>query len=396
MKIGYLIAGGAVLLAGGALLIHSASASSRPDSPKVEVATSDSGEPTVAVTHPSHEDLSRSVSLTAEFRPYQEVDVHAEVSGYVRQINVDVGDHVKAGDVLAVLEIPELEEDCRKADAAVLTAKQEVASAQAAFEDASAINTRLAAASRETAGLIAQQDLDTASAKARAAAANLEAAKRRVDEAQAEANRMRTMAAYSRVTAPFDGVVTKRYADTGSLIQAGTASNTQSMPVVRLAELQRLRLDFPVPESCVSDVHIGDPVEVHVISMGQTFTGHVSRFAQSVDDATRTMLTEVDVDNSDFRYTPGMYATAVLTLSSKKDALAVPIQCVSSGDKPTVLVVTPDHKVEERSVAIGMETASMAQVLSGLSESDMVVLGSRSSVPLGREVMAKEIDGGRL
>jgi multidrug efflux pump subunit AcrA (membrane-fusion protein) len=146
-------------------------------------------EPTVAVTHPTHEDLSRSVSLTAEFRPYQEVDLHAKVSGYVREIYVDVGDHVKTGDVLAVLEIPELEEDIKKAEAAVLTAQQQVQSAQAAFEDTDEINTRLIAASKEAAGLIAQQDLDTSAAKNRASAADLQAAKQRVDEAKAEAER---------------------------------------------------------------------------------------------------------------------------------------------------------------------------------------------------------------
>jgi RND family efflux transporter MFP subunit len=340
--------------------------------------------------------MSRSVSLTAEFRPYQEVELHAKVSGYVRDIYVDVGDHVKEGQVLAVLEIPELEEDLKKAEAAVLTAQQRVQSAQAAFEEKDQLNNRLLAASKEAAGLIAQQDLDTAADKDRAAAADLQAAKQTVEEAQAEEDRMRTMADYSKITAPFDGVVTRRYADTGSLIQAGTSSNTQSMPLVRLAELKRLRLDFPVPESSVSDVHIGDPVQIAVVSLGQTFSAKVSRFAQSVDDATRTMLTEVDVDNADFRYTPGMYATARLILADKKNALAIPIQCVSTGDNPTVLVLDNQHKVQERAVSVGLETPSMAQILSGLSEQDLVVMGSRSSIPLGQAALTREVDGGKL
>jgi RND family efflux transporter MFP subunit len=352
--------------------------------------------PTVAVTHPSHEDLSRSVNLTAEFRPYQEVEIHAKVAGYVQQINVDVGDHVKTGDVLAILEIPELQEDLQKADAAVLTAGQEVKSSEAAFEDSDQILTRLQAAGKEAPGLIAQQDLDTAASHNRANAANLAAAKQRVVEAQANADRMRTLLSYSKITAPFDGVVTKRYADTGALIQAGTASSTQSMPLVCLAELKRLRLDFPVPESAVADVHVGDPVEVTVVSMNQTFPAKVSRFAQKVDSSTRTMLTELEVDNADFRFTPGMYATVRLTLSEKKDALAVPIQTVSAGDHPTVLVLGKDHKVEERPVIVGLETASMAEILSGLSADDLVVMGSRSSIQLGQMATAKEMDGGKL
>jgi len=363
---------------------------------QTKILSSSNDEPTVAVTHPTHEDLSRSVSLTAEFRPYQEVEIHAKVAGYVQQINVDVGDHVKTGDVLAVLEIPELEEDLQKADAAVLTAGQEVKSAEAAFEDSDQILTRLQAASKEAVGLIAQQDLDTAAAHNRANDANLQAAKQRVAEAQANADRMRTLLSYSKITAPFDGVVTKRYADTGALIQAGTASNTQSMPLVTLAELKRLRLDFPVPESAVSGVHVGDPVEVSVVSMGKTFSAKVSRFAQKVDSSTRTMLTELDVDNADFRFTPGMYATVQLTLSEKKDALAIPIQSVSAGESPTVLVLNKDHKVEERPVTVGLETASMAEILSGLSEDDLVVMGSRSSIQLGEVAMAKEMDGRKL
>jgi RND family efflux transporter MFP subunit len=353
-------------------------------------------EPTVAVTHPTRADFSRSVNLTAEFRPYQDVDIHAKVSGYVRDIYVDVGDHVKAGQVLAVLEVPELQEDQKKAEAAVLTAQQDVQSLQAEFEEQDQINQRMIAASKSAPGLIAQQDIDTAADKARGAAAKLEAAKQRVAEAQAEKDREQTMAEYAKVVAPFDGVVTKRFADTGSLIQAGTASNTQSMPLVRLAELNRLRLDFPVPESSVADVHVGDPVEINVVSLGQTFTAKVSRFANSVDDSTRTMLTEVEVANPDFRYTPGMYATARLTLADKKDALAVPIQCVSTGTNPTVLVVDGQHKVQERPVSIGLETASQAQITSGLTEQDLVVLGSRSSAPIGQVTLAREVDGGKL
>ncbi|HEX4141224.1 MAG TPA: efflux RND transporter periplasmic adaptor subunit [Candidatus Methylacidiphilales bacterium] len=383
---------------GGAALLTLAGLSSCGAAPDATKSTADDpkDELTVAVTHPTVADLSRSISLTAEFRPYQDVDLHAKVSGYVRDIYVDVGDHVKQGQVLAVLEVPELEEDQKKAEAAVLTAQQEVQSAQARHEETDQINQRLLSASQSAPGLIAQQDLDTAADKDRAAAADLQAAKQKVAEAQAEEDRERTLADYAKITAPFDGVVTHRYADTGSLIQAGTASNTQSMPLVRLAELKRLRLDFPVPESTVSDVHVGDPVEINVISLGQTFTARVSRFAQSVDDNTRTMLTEVDVENPDFRYTPGMYATAQLTLADKKNALAVPIQCVSTGDNPTVLVLDGQHKVVERPVSVGLETPSMAQILSGLSEQDLVILGSRSSVPVGEIAVPHEVDGGKL
>jgi len=351
---------------------------------------------TVAVARVTRQDLSRSLTLTAEFKPYQEVEIHAKVAGYVKHINVDVGDHAKAGDVLATLEIPELQDDLKKAEAAVLTADQEVKSSEASFEETDQIDTRLQAAGKDAPGLIAQQELDTAAAKNRASAADLQAAKQRVVEAQANADQVRSMFAYSTITAPFDGVVTKRYADTGSLIQAGTASSTQAMPLVSFAELHRLRLEFPVPESAVAYVHDGNAVEVTVNSLGKTFPGTVSRFAQKVDTDTRTMLTEVDVDNPDYLYTPGMYATVRLILSEKKNALAVPIQCVSTGDKSTVLVLDQDHKIKEQEVTVGLETATMAEILSGLTEGDLVVVGSRSSIQIGQAAVAKEVTGDTL
>ena len=286
----------------------------------------------VEVIRVTRQDLSRGVTLTAEFKPYQEVEIHAKVAGYVKQINVDVGDHAKAGDVLATLEIPELQDDLKKAEAAVLTADQEVKSSEASFEETDQIDTRLQAAGKEAPGLIAQQELDTAAAKNRAGAADLQAAKQRVVEAQANADQVRSMFAYSTITAPFDGVVTKRYADTGALIQAGTASNTQAMPLLSFAELHRLRLEFPVPESAVAYVHVGNPVEVTVVSSGKTFLGTVSRFAQKVDTETRTMLTEVDVDKSRLPLYVGMYATVRLySVPQKKNALG---RCPSNASRP--------------------------------------------------------------
>ncbi len=195
---------------------------------------------------------SRSVTLTAEFKPWQEVEIHAKVSGYVKQINVDVGDRAKAGDVIATLEVPEIEDELKQAAAAILTAQEEVRSMQAAYDESSLISSRLNAAAQETKGLIAQQDVDTATDKNRANEANLAAAKQKVFEAQANADHLRDLVAYSKVIAPFDGVVTRRYADTGALVQAGTvqagtSGNSNSMPLVSFAQLDVLRLAFPVP-----------------------------------------------------------------------------------------------------------------------------------------------------
>jgi RND family efflux transporter MFP subunit len=344
----------------------------------------------VAVTKVRRLDIARSVDLTAEFKPWQDVEIHAKVAGYVKQINVDVGDHAKTGDVLATLEIPEIEDEEKQADAAVQTAQEEVKSMQAASYESGILAQRLNAAAKESEGLVAQQDLDTADAKARADDANLAAAKQKVSEAQANADHLRDMVAYSIIYAPFDGVVTRRYADTGALVQAGTvqagtSGNSNSMPLVSFAELKRLRLEFPVPEPDVASVHIGDAVTVSVSALNKTFEGHVARFAQAIDTATRTMLTEVDVENDDFIYTPGMYATVRLMLAQKKDALVVPIQCVEAGDAPFVLVVRDGH-IEKRAVALGIQTADQAEIISGIGDDDVVVVGNRSSLQPGEAV----------
>jgi RND family efflux transporter MFP subunit len=344
----------------------------------------------VAVTRVHRADLAHTVDLTAEFLPWQEVEIHAKVAGFVKQMNVDVGDHAKTGDVLATLEIPELQDEEKQADAEVLTAQENVTSMQAQLDESSLLDQRLNAAAKESKDLIAQQDLDNANAKQRADAANLAGAQQKVTEAQAHARHLHDLVAYSVIYAPFDGVVTRRYADVGALVQAGTVQagttgNANSMPLVSFAELKTLRLEFPVPEPDVAYVHVGDAVAVTVTALGKTFQGKVARFAQKIDTATRTMLTEVDVDNADFAYTPGMYATVRLTLAQAKDALVVPIQCVEAGDTPFVLTVK-DGRIARNPVALGIQTADEAQIISGLDEGDQVVVGNRSALQPGEAV----------
>jgi len=359
-------------------------------------ALSSSGATTVAVIHPTREDLSHSVNLTAEFFPWQQVEVHAKVSGYVQQMNVDVGDHAKTGDILAILEIPEIDQELNQAKASILTAQQEVKSIEAEFDETTLIASRINEAAKETKGLIAQQDIDNANDSNRSNEAKLAAAKQKVAEAQANTARLQALVDYAKVLAPFDGVVTRRYADVGALVQAGTvqqgvSSNSDSLPIVSFAQLNVLRLEFPVPEADVAYVHLGAVVQVDILSMGKHFEGKVARYAQKVDMSTRTMLTEVDVQNPDYIYTPGMYATVRLVLAQQKNALTVPIQSITLGDKPSVLVVK-DNKVEQRSVNVGLETPDRAEIVSGLDEGDLVVVGSRSSLQVGQSASPKLVD----
>jgi RND family efflux transporter MFP subunit len=334
--------------------------------------------PTAGVAKVTREDLYKAVTISAEFRPYQEVALHAKVSGYVSKMNVDFGDQVKAGQLLATLEVPELQDDLDNARAAEQKA-------EADYTNAHLIYTRLQSVNKDHPNLVAEQDLDTAAANDQTMAAAIAAAKANVEKFQ-------TMVGYTQITAPFDGVVTHRYADPGTLIQGGTSSGGQALPLVRVSDNYRLRLDFPVTVDYVKDVHLGDPVEVRVDSSnGKTFTGKISRFTHDVDEDTRTMITEIEVPNPILELMPGMYATVVLKVEKRLQVLAVPTEAVSGEKTPTVYVVNHDNQIEEHAVKLGLETPDKYEVLSGLQEGDLVVIGNRSGLQAGQKVEPKLI-----
>ena len=188
-------------------------------------------------------------------------------------------------------------------------------------------------------------------------------------------------------------MVTKRYADTGALIQAGTTSETQSMPVVQLAEWSRLRLVVPVPESAVPQLLLGSTVQVHVSAMNRDFEGRVARFADALNDETRTMHTEIDVENSDGTLKEGMYAEAKIILKQQNDALTIPIQALERNSTGgTVLIVDAQGRVEERQVKLGAESSDRIEILAGLAENDRVVIGNRGEFRAGEKVRPKPVN----
>lgn len=305
--------------------------------------------------------LERSVTISAEMRPYMEVDLHAKVAGYLKSLSVDIGDQVKAGEVIAKIDTPELEADLNNTTAA--------------YQDAKLNYDRLYQVSQKQPGLLAQQDIDNAQASYEIAKANME--------------RARTFMDYATISVPFNGVVTKRYADPGALIQTSDSNARQTMPVVRIAENDRLRLDFPVPEPDVPFIKVGMPIQVTVSATGQKIMGHVARATDMVDPDTRTMETEVDVDNQDLRLTPGMYAYVNLPLETRKNVLTLPIEAVSLNGDPNVWKITNNDEIQQQPVTIGLQTPNRIQILSGLKEGDSVVYGSREMVNIGMKVKPK-------
>jgi len=307
---------------------------------------------------------------------------------------------------LAILEIPELqieldEDDADIADAAhqISRAQQDVDSLQADYEVQHLLYTRLKGVAQSRPGLIAQQELDAAhgkdltqKAQVRAAESALESAQSRLSRAQAKRRRDQVIFDYSRIVAPFDGVVTQRYANLGTLMQTGTNSSTQVLPLVQLSENDRFRLVIPVPESYVRYIRVGDPVDVRVPSLEQHFPGRVTRFSVDVRRDTRTMHTEVDVPNPKRVLMPGVYAEATLTLDRREDVVTVPPEAILPGEeRSTVWVVDRWNRVELRDVTVGLETPEAVEVTSGLKGDELVVVGDRSSLRPGEAVNPRPV-----
>ena len=366
-----ILAAAIVLGLGGLWMVHRARA-------QAPVSAGLTTLPTAGVAKVTREDLSKQVTIAAEFRPYVEVSLHAKVSGYVSKMNVDFGDKVKAGQLMATIEVPELQAELDNAQAT----RQK---AEADYNNAHLIYTRLLSVNKDHPNLVAQQDLDTAQANDLTTTAAIAAAKANVEKYQ-------TLVSYTQITAPFDGVVTHRYADPGTLIQGGTSSGGQALPLVRVSDNYRLRLDFPVTVDYVNDVHLGDPVEVRMDSAnGKTFSGIIARFTHDVDENTRTMITEIEVPNPNLELMPGMYATVILKVEKHLQTLAVPTEAVAGEKTHTVYVVNRNNQIEERAVKLGLETADKYEVLSGLDEGDLVVIGNRSGFQAGQKVEPKLI-----
>ena len=355
--------------------------------------------PAVSVATAQTGSIANQLSVAGVFQPFQEIDVHGKVSGYIRKIYVDIGDRVRQGQTLAVLEVPELQAEVAGAQAGITQTQQnilrlqnEVSREQAGYAAVHANYSRLKQASDQQPGLVAAQELDDALAKDRSAASQVDAAKSAVAAAQgqlgvsrAENLRVSSMEQYATITAPYTGVITMRYADTGALIPAGTAEGL-NQAVVRLAQSDVLRLRMPVPERDVPMVHIGSVVTVHVQATGQQFPGTVVRFTRDVSNSTRTMMTEVDVENPTLTLTPGMYADVTFNLEQKNNALIVPASAIIQGDQPSVMLVNSSNTVEKRPVVLGISGANSQEIASGLQPGDRVIIGGLSALQPGQKV----------
>ena len=357
--------------------------------------------PVVAASHAVRMDMHNDVTLTAELEPYYEVDVMAKEAGYIRHMLVDIGDHVKAGQLLCVIEIPELQDDLQRAKADVQTATAEQSAAEQDRKRAMAAEaiahlsyTRILDVSKKEPGLVPLQEVDVAhsrdlegEAQVAAAEQNVQASVSRLQAAKSALDHETALFAYTKIVSPLNGVVTQRFASDGAMIQAGTSSNTQAMPVVHIAQDDVLRLMLPVPEAYVGTVHNGQPVNVTVPVLNRSFSGKVTRFADRVQASTRTMTAEVDLKNTTRDLIPGMYAQVQLNLADAPNAIAVPIAAVDgTGNASKAYVVDSAGLVHVRTVSTGIQNPQFVQVVSGVQPGESVILGNHSGLQDGERV----------
>jgi RND family efflux transporter MFP subunit len=358
--------------------------------------------PHIPVVKVARGNLTDKLEIASEFQPYQEINVYAKVSGYIRELHINWGSHVTKEQLLAVLEIPELQQQLQLDEAAVHRSEQDLARykeeltrEESNYNVAHLSYTRLADVQKARPELVAQEEVDIAQGKDREASAGVSGAKDGVSgseqallESKAALEKDKAMYAYANITAPFTGVITEIDAYTGALLPAGTSSNKGDQALCRLSQNDLLRLVIPLPERAVGDVHIGDTVAVHVSTTNETFDGKIVRFSDQIDTATRTMHTEIDVPNPKYALVAGMYATVQIPLRSVQNVLTVPVQAVqaSGEDHGSVLVVNANNKIEKRDVALGLQTATDAEIVGGLTDGEMVVYGEQSQYAAGELV----------
>jgi membrane fusion protein (multidrug efflux system) len=301
----------------------------------------------VKIARPSRGDIVRYVTLPGSIRANQQATLYAKVPGYLKSIAVDKGDKVQAGQALGEIEVPELLADLTKYQAELKVAEI----------DASRLNS----ARDKAPDLVTPQSVDDAKGKFEIAKANIE--------------RVETLLRYSKLTAPFSGVVTMRYVDAGAFIPAATGGSAASAAVLTVMDFQTVRAQVGVPELEAPLVRVGQPVKVSVEGLpGKVFEGQVTRQSFALDDASKTMLVEADLPNADLTLRPGMYAMIKVGVEKHTNALLIPAEALVMEKANAFTFVADGGKARKTAVKIGFNDGAKVEVLNGLTENESVIL----------------------
>jgi RND family efflux transporter MFP subunit len=356
--------------------------------------------PSVDVVKPVRTTLVQRVQGNATLEAFEDADLFAKVSGYLSDVRVDIGDHVKAGQVLAVIDVPEMKQELAEAQAQLESKKSLLESARRQLDHHKAdvaLQVGLAR-DREQLGqgrqFISDRTLDQVRATADIAKADLgvaeanrDLAANQVDVAAATVEKIKTLLTYTQITAPFDGVVAQRRVNRGDLVQAATS--TRTTPLFKVQRIDTIRVFCDVPENEVSHVRVGDRAAVKVFGLnGEPVVGTVTRFAYRLDPESRNMRTEIDLPNGDERLYPGMYADVSLETNRRADVIAVPVTAIASDTQGTFVFTVQDDRVERRSVKVGIRDNGRAEVTEGLSENAAVVVAAKRAPAAGTMVQS--------
>ena len=389
IKISLVVVG---LAAGGIVAEQHLAASPAPVNPMEQ-----DSRPRVEVVHPRRLAVAQRLQTNATLAAFEEADLFAKVTGYVSDVRVDIGDHVKAGQLLAVISLPEMERQLAE-DNAQLESKQsslETARRQIDHDKANLALQDITLKRQQalfTDHWVTAQALDEARANAAigkanlgVSEANLTLAAHQIDLAAATVEKTKILLAYTQIVAPFDGVVARRLVNRGDLVQAPTG--TLMTPLFTVQRIDTIRVFCDVPENDVPSVHIGDPAVVTPSGFdGQSFTGKVTRFSLRLDPETRNMRTEIDLPNPEERLYPGTYAQVSLEMSRRPEALTVPAAAVGSDADGKFVYTIAANRVTRLAIKSGLTDNGRIEVTGGLSEDTPVVATIGRAPPPGTAV----------
>jgi membrane fusion protein (multidrug efflux system) len=372
--------------------------------------------PTVSASRVVSKDVDRQLKLPGELRAYQDVAIYPKVQGFVETINVDRGSVAKRGQLLIRMSAPELASRTAEAQARVSATKDQrlemearVRSVREQKSEAAAKLTadegtyrRLKAASA-TPGVVAENDVDISRQNVEADRARVRALEENERAAQAvvqsqmenekaagsSARSVSDIEAYLNIQAPFDGIITERNVDKGSL--AGPSSGGGGTPMLRVQQISKLRLVVAVPEADVAGVTHGDRINFTVPAYpGETFSGVIARISHTLDEKTRTMPVEVDVINDSARLAPGMFPEVVWPAKRSHPSLFLPASAIAVTTERTFVVRIRSGTVEWVDVKRGVSMGDLVEVFGDLSENDVVATRGTDELRIGAHVNVKE------
>jgi len=358
--------------------------------------------PEVIVIHPQLAPVQTSLSLPGNLEPMYSASVFARTNGYIEKRFVDIGSHVKAGQTLAIISTPEVDQQLNQARAEVLQATASLQLSKASLQQAQA-NLDLARLTRDRYTHLsgtravtpqsvddAEQTFNARTADVAAANANIAVSQANLQAQKANVQRLTQLQGFERVVAPFDGVITARNVEQGDLVNDGSGNGSTSL--FSIAQSNVLRVQVEVPQSSALAIKDGQTAVLTVREMpGREYTATVTRSAESVDLAARTMLTEVQVDNRDGSLVPGMYGEVNFYITHSQPSLIIPTTALVIDKNGThVVAVTPDDHVHFIPVAIGQDMGSQIEISRGLRGGESLVTNPSDLLSEGQKVSIAE------